>query len=75
MLVCSLLLYTLGALAFVPFHGLFYAPLYAILTVIKTLILILLNPKLEEVQLCILEQHLQNTSHPKRGLVTMNFSN
>jgi len=37
---------------FVPFHGVILAPLYFVLFLVKSTILIILNPKLEEVRLC-----------------------
>ena len=55
---------------FVPFHGVILAPLYIVLFLVKSTILIILNPKLEEVELCQLEQRIQETDNPKRSLVT-----
>lgn len=57
---------------FVPFHGVILAPLYIVLFLVKSTILIILNPKLEEVRLCQLEQCLQETDAPNRSLVTTN---
>ena len=59
-----------GTLLCVPFHGIIFAPLYLCMIMVKSVILILLNLKLEEVELCILEQRLQGTSKPIRSLVT-----
>jgi hypothetical protein len=64
------LIIVLGGVVLIPFYGILFAPFYLFMTCIKFFILILLNPKLEEVQLCILEQQLQNTAEPKRSLVT-----
>ena len=40
----------------VPFHGILMAPLYLVLVVVKAVLILILNTKLEEVELCILEQ-------------------
>ena len=42
-------------MAFFPFYGILIAPLFLALVVAKTFLMMILNPKLEEVELCILE--------------------
>lgn len=45
-------------MAFFPFYGILIAPLYLTLVLAKSILVIIINPKLEEVELCLLEQHL-----------------
>jgi hypothetical protein len=45
-------------MAFFPFYGILIAPLYLILILAKSMLVIIINPKIEEVELCLLEQHL-----------------